>query len=255
MSATVDLSARTEFPPDPPDRFEDRLRRIGALGYHHRHPFHVMMHEGQLNKRQLQGWIENRFYYQGMIPRKDAAILAKTNDVSFRRAWITRITDHDGGNGREGGIRKWLRMAAAAGLDPEEVSAMRLVLPVTRFAVDAYLRLVERSSLSAAVASSLTELFAPTLMTQRVAALEQCYTWLAPQALDYFKARIVEAPRDADFGLQYVLEHCITRASQDEAASALKEKCHILWSVLDAIYFAYVSPGFFPPFWQDRNHE
>jgi hypothetical protein len=30
---------------------------------------------------------------------------------------------------------------------------------------------------------------------------------------------------------------------------ALTTKCHILWSLLDALYFAYISPGWPPPLW------
>lgn len=236
-------------PPDPPAVFAARLRAVGETGYHDRHPFHALMHEGRLTRRQLQAWIENRFYYQITIPRKDALILAKSDDPEFRRAWIARIVDHDGTSERDGGIRRWLRLAEAAGLDPDAVRSLRHVLPGVRFAVDAYLQLVATRSLHEAVASSLTELFAPALMAERVAALEARYPWLDPAGLAYFRTRLVEAPRDADFGLQYVLAACTTRTRQDEAAAALQAKCEMLWSLLDALYFAYVSPGLMPPFW------
>jgi pyrroloquinoline-quinone synthase len=255
MSSRPPTTIDAQLPPDSPSRFERRLREIGDAAYHDKHPFHILMHQGRLNQRQLRAWIENRFYYQCIIPRKDATILAKTDDPVFRRMWITRIADHDGANEREGGIRKWLRLAEAAGLDPGEVAQMRFVLPAVRFAVDAYLHLVDKCSLAAAVASSLTELFAPMLMADRVAVLESLYPWLAPQGLEYFKSRLIEAPRDAEFGLQYVLDNCVTRTSQDEAAAALEEKCRILWCILDAIYFAYVSPGFAPPLWSSPLHE
>ena len=236
---------------DSPAKFEARLRAIGAAAYHDRHPFHVLMHEGRLTQRQLQAWIENRFYYQCMIPRKDAAILAKADDPAFRRIWMTRIVDHDGTADRIGGLSKWLRLAEAAGLSVEEVQSFRFVLPGVRFAVDAYLTLVQTGTLLEAVASSLTELFAPTLMANRLAVLEARYPWLEARGLEYFRGRLVEAPRDADGGLRYVVEHCTSRALQDRAAAALITKCHILWSLLDAVYFAYVSPGWLPPLWGD----
>ena len=234
---------------DRPEQFKARLRAIGEAAYHDKHPFHVLMHDGKLSQRQLQAWIENRFYYQLMIPKKDAVILAKTDDPEFRRNWVTRIIDHDGTADREGGIHKWLRLAEAARLDPDEVLSLRRVLPGVRFAVDAYLNLVQSGSLADAVASSLTELFAPTLMANRVAVLETLYPWLDRRGLDYFRARLVEAPRDSEYGLNYVMAHCTTRDSQDRAAAALTTKCHILWSLLDAIHFAYVAPGWLPPLW------
>ena len=241
--------AGRELPPDPPEQFVARLRAIGAAAYHDKHPFHIMMHDGRLTQRQVQAWIENRFYYQWIIPKKDAVILAKSDDPEFRRAWIRRITDHDGSADREGGIRKWLRLAEAAGLDPNELISFRRVLPAVRFAVDAYVTLVDSHSLVEAVALSLTELFAPELMAHRVAVLESLYPWLDKRGLDYFRGRLVEAPRDVEYGLQYVVERCITRDLQDRAAAVLTTKCHILWSLLDAVYFAYVTPAWLPPLW------
>ena len=44
--------------------------------YHDQHPFHVRMNSGRLSRRQIQGWVANRFYYQENLPLKDAAILA-----------------------------------------------------------------------------------------------------------------------------------------------------------------------------------
>ena len=136
------------------------------------------MHQGKLTQRQLQAWIENRFYYQWTIPKKDALILAKADDPEFRRAWITRITDHDGIGDSEGGIRKWYKLSEAAGLDVADVASLRYVLPGVRFAVDAYLHLCASRPLTDAVASSLTELFAPTLMADRIVVLEKLYPWL-----------------------------------------------------------------------------
>src|SRR5574341_1265739 len=149
------------------EEFTRRLRAVGEEGYHDKHPFHLLMHEGKLTKEQLQAWIANRFYYQALIPKKDATILTKADDPAFRRAWIHRIVDHDGTRADEGGIHKWLVLAEAAGLRREDVENFRFVLPGVRFAVDAYLTFVQSHSLLESVASSLTELFAPTLMSRR----------------------------------------------------------------------------------------
>lgn len=247
------MDDRTTTAPDSPEAFVARLRAIGAAAYHDKHPFNALMHQGNLTRRQLQAWIENRFYYQWSIPKKDATILAKADDRDFRRAWITRITDHDGTGESEGGIRKWYRLAEAAGLDPADVASLRYVLPGVRFAVDAYVHLCASRSLTEAVASSLTELFAPVLMADRIIALEKLYPWLDSRGLDYFRGRLVLAPRDSEYGLQYVVEHCTTRDAQDRAADALTIKCDILWGMLDAIHYAYVSPGYLPPLWSDTR--
>jgi pyrroloquinoline-quinone synthase len=231
------------------EEFTQRLRAVGEEGYHDKHPFHVLMHEGKLTKRQLQAWIENRFYYQAIIPKKDSAIMAKVDDPVVRRAWIQRIIDHDGMRAGEGGIHKWLILAEAAGLRREDVESFRFVLPGVRFAVDAYLTFVQSHSLLEAVASSLTELFAPTLMSRRLPAFEEHYPWVQQEGLQYFRSRLIQAPRDVEFGLDYVLTHCTTREQQERAVAVLTLKCHILWSLLDAVYFAYVSPGWLPPLW------
>lgn len=207
--------------------------------YHDRHPFHRKMNAGELSRRQIQGWVANRFYYQKSIPRKDAAILANCPDREVRRRWIGRVLDHDGTAAREGGIEAWLRLAEAVGLTREDVEDERHVVPGVRFAVDAYVDFARNRNWVEAVASSLTELFAPDLMAERLAAFERYYSWIDPQGLTYFRARLTQAPRDSDDALQVVLEHCRTPEQQAAAVAALSFKCDVLWSMLDAVDRAY----------------
>lgn len=243
----------TDRTPFSTEEFTRRLRAVGEAAYHDKHPFHVMMHRGELSRRQVQAWIENRFYYQAMIPRKDAAIMAKATDRPVRQAWIQRIIDQDGAGPNDGGIHKWLVLAEAAGLKRDDVESFSFVLPAVRFAVDAYLNLVESRPLEEAIASSLTEMFAPAIMSQRLPAFEEHYPWIDRGALEYFRSRLVQAPRDVDFGLKYTLEHCITRPQQERAIAVLTTKCHILWSLLDALHFAYVTPGLLPPLFPETQ--
>jgi pyrroloquinoline-quinone synthase len=98
------------------DAFVARLRREGEARYHDRHPFHARMHEGQLSPAELRAWVENRYYYQTRIPKKDALILSKSDDPAFRRSWLRRIVDHDGERPGEGGLAQWLRLAEGVGL-------------------------------------------------------------------------------------------------------------------------------------------
>jgi pyrroloquinoline-quinone synthase len=228
------------------DELRTALEAVGRERYHHRHPFHLRMHEGKLTRTQLQAWALNRYYYQAAIPVKDALILSRSDDADFRRAWRKRIIDHDGDGHRPGGIAKWLQLAEATGLDRARVSGGREVLPAVRYAVDAYLGLVSRGTMLEAVASSLTELFSPTLIALRVDRLRQHYPWLA-HGLAYFEARLTQAPEDAEFAFHWIAAHARTRAQQELALGALRAKCDILWAQLDALYFAYVEPGWPPP--------
>lgn len=229
-----------------PAELEAVLRGIGARRYHHQHPFHLRMHEGKLTRGQLQAWALNRFYYQSRVPIKDAVILSRSDDPEFRRAWRTRIEDHDGKSGQEGGIERWLQLAEATGLRREIVIKGEGVLPGVRFAVDAYVHLVRERSFLEAVASSLTELFAGSLITLRLDALRRHYPWLA-DGLGYFETRLTQAPADADFALRWVQREARTPEDQERACRALESKCEILWEQLDAIYFAYVEPGWPAP--------
>ncbi len=222
------------------------LLAVGRERYHHQHPFHLRMHEGQLTRGQLQAWVLNRYYYQSRIPVKDTIILSRSDDPAFRRAWRKRLCDHDGDGHQPGGIDKWLQLAAGIGLDRARVESGREVLPATRYAVDAYLRLVERGTLLEAVASSLTEMFAPTLISLRLDRLRRYYPGLT-NALTYFEGRLAQAPEDAEFAFNYVARHARTRAEQEAGIRALQAKCDILWAQLDALYFAYVQPGWPPP--------
>jgi pyrroloquinoline-quinone synthase len=223
-----------------------RMQDLGRERYHHRHPFHLLMHEGRLSRGQLQAWALNRYYYQSRIPIKDAIILSRSEDQDFRRAWRKRVVDHDGDAAHEGGIERWIRLAEATGLEPQRVTSGDEILPATCFAVDAYLDLVKNRTFLEAVASSLTELFSRDLIALRMDAMRKHYPWLS-HGLDYFTARLDQAPEDARFAFDYVAEHATTREEQELAIGALSRKCDILWAQLDALHFAYVEPGWPPP--------
>jgi pyrroloquinoline-quinone synthase len=228
------------------DDLRAQLRAVGEERYHHKHPFHLMMHEGRLSRGQLQAWALNRYYYQSMIPIKDSIILSRGPDPVFRRAWRKRVVDHDGDATSEGGIKRWLKLAEATGLNADQVRTGTGILPATRFAVNEYLNIVSSRSLLEAVASSLTELFSRDLISLRMEKMRQHYPWLS-SGLDYFEARLTQAPEDAKFAINYVFENAKTRPEQELATQALRDKCDILWAQLDALYFAYVQPGWPPP--------
>jgi pyrroloquinoline-quinone synthase len=221
------------------DAFVERLREEGARRYHDNHAFHQRMHKGELSRRQIQGWVTNRYYYQTRIPIKDALILSKSDDPAFRRLWIHRIHDHDGTREGEGGLALWLRLAEGVGLDRAEVASCARVEPAVRFACDAYVTLVRERSLLEAVASSLTEFFAPDIMSRRIAAWEKHYPWIDQGTLDYFRSRVTRARADSHEAIDYVTAHATTRALQDACVAALIRKCDILWAILDGIAAAY----------------
>jgi pyrroloquinoline-quinone synthase len=201
------------------------------------------MHEGQLSRAELQAWTLNRYYYQTRIPIKDAIIVSKSEDPAFRRGWIHRIHDHDGESPESGGLALWLALAEAVGLDRERVASCRDVLPGVRFACDAYVTLVRESPLVVAVASSLTEMFAPDLMSRRIAAWEQHYPWVGREALGYFRARVTRARRDGEEGLAFVIAGATSRALQEACVAALVKKTEILWHLLDCVAAATAAPG------------
>ena len=235
----------TDLPPLSRADFIERLRSEGARRYHDLHPFHVAMHAGTLSREQLQAWVRNRYYYQTRIPIKDAIILSKSDDPAFRRLWIHRIHDHDGHDGderspeNEGGLALWLRLADGVGLEREAVASLREVLPGVRFACDAYVQLVRERSLLEAVASSLTEFFAPDIMSRRIVAWEKHYPWVREEVLAYFRTRVTRARSDSEEAVQYVCANARTRAEQDACVAALIRKTEILWHLLDCVSLAH----------------
>jgi len=220
------------------EEFEARLRAMGDR-YHIHHPFQVMMHRGQLNRQQIQGWVANRYYYQINIPIKDAAILANCPDREVRRHWVQRILDHDGYNGEDGGIEAWIRLGEAVGLTREDIVSQRLVLPGVRFAVDAYVNFARQRPWQEAAAASLTELFAPTIHKSRLDFWPTHYPWIEAEGYAYFRRRLTEAPRDVVNGLRITLGHFNTRELQERAIEILQFKLDILWTMVDAMMLAY----------------
>jgi coenzyme PQQ biosynthesis protein C len=230
-----------------PDALEEVLRQIGAERYHNQHPYHHRMMAGSLTRGELQAWALNRYCYQAVIPRKDAMILARAEDPEFRVEWRRRIEDHDGSTGWDGGIARWIKLATGLGLDAEMVKSERSALPATRFAVGAYLSFCASRSLLEAVASSLTELFSPVIIGERVPAMLAKYSYVTEDTLAYFTPRLKQAPRDADFALAYVRRHATDPEKQQTVIDALVFKCDILWAMLDALDYAYREGGSIPP--------
>jgi pyrroloquinoline-quinone synthase len=229
------------------DKLEAQIRQIGAERYHDLHPFHHLLHGGKLSKGQVQAWALNRYCYQSAVPRKDAALLARTPDRDLRQEWLHRIEDHDGKPGEEGGIDRWLALTDGLGLDRDYVQSMHGALPATRFAVEAYVRFVGEKPLVEAVASSLTELFAPKIHRERISGMLESYAFIDESVMRYFRRRLEQAPRDSDFALAYVKRHALTRAAQEGVLDAVRFKCSVLWCQLDALHHAYVAPGNVPP--------
>ena len=230
-----------------PDELERRLRAVGAERYHVLHPFHRLLHDGALDRGQVQAWALNRYYYQASIPAKDASLLARLPTTALRREWRRRLEDHDGDGSAPGGVERWLALTDGLGLDRGYVTSLQGLLPATRFAVDAYVRFVRERAVLEAVASSLTEMFAPAIISERVSGMLRHYDFVSEETLAYFRPRLTQAPRDVEFALGYVKRHASTRAEQEGVLAALRFKCDLLWAQLDALHHAYVVPALPPP--------
>ena len=230
-----------------PDELEARLREIGATRYHRLHPFHKLLHGGKCTKGQVQAWALNRYYYQSMIPVKDASLIARCPDSDTRREWRSRLVDHDGDKKGEGGIARWLRLTDGLQLDRDYVVSLRGLLPATRFAVDAYVHFVRDKTLLEAIASSLTELFSPQIINERMEGMLKNYDFVTSETLAYFSQRPPQAERDSRFALDYVKANARNAETQHAVLRALEFKCDVLWAMLDALYHAYVAPRHIPP--------
>jgi coenzyme PQQ biosynthesis protein C len=230
-----------------PEELERALRDIGVKRYHRLHPFHAMLHGGQCSKGQVQAWALNRYYYQAMIPIKDASLIARCEDSAVRREWRSRLVDHDGECEGEGGIARWLNLTDGLGLERSYVTSLRGLLPGTRFAVDAYVNFVREKTLLEAIASSLTEMFSPVIISERMTGMLANYDFITRETLSYFDKRPPQAQRDADFALKYVKRNARTPEQQQAVLAALEFKCGVLWTMLDVLYHAYVAPKHVPP--------
>jgi len=251
MTALTAFSVPADAPLDTPEQLEEQLRFIGATRYHSLHPFHALLHGGKLNRGQVQAWALNRYYYQSTIPIKDAVVISRFRDRDTRIEWRHRISDHDGDIGTEGGIERWIKLTEGLGLDTDYVESAEGILPATRFAVEAYVHFVREKSPLEAIASSLTELFAPNLHEERISGMLKHYDFVNPKIMSYFSRRLTQAPRDSEFALNYVKQHAKTPYERQLVCNALIFKTNVLWVQLDALYHAYVEghvpPGAFVP--------
>jgi pyrroloquinoline-quinone synthase len=194
----------------------------------------------------VQAWALNRYCYQSAVPRKDAALISRLYDRELRREWAHRLLDHDGYGEEVGGIERWLVLTDGLGLDRDYVISMKGALPATKFAVESYVTFVREQPITVAIASSLTELFAPKIHKERISGMLEGYDFIDDKVMAYFKRRLTQAPRDADFALDYVLKYAKTRDEQEACVDAVRFKCNVLWVQLDALQHAYVE-GHIPP--------
>ena len=241
----------TEQTPWSREEFEAQLRGMERY-YHIHHPMHTLMNAGELTQKQLQGWVANRFYYQIMIPIKDANILANCPDRETRAIWTQRILDHDGQPGDPGGIEAWVQLGIAVGMTREEVTSLEHVLPGVKFAVDAYVNFARNSNWHEAASSSLTELFAPKIHQQRLDNWPELYPWVQQEGYIYFRKRLSEARRDVEHGLEITLDFYKTRAQQERMLEILKFKLNVLWTMADAMYMAYIND--MPPYFNIKEN-
>jgi pyrroloquinoline-quinone synthase len=225
-------------------QFIDQLVQIGRDRYHNLHPFHKMLHLGECNKTQIQAWALNRYYYQRCIPIKDSLLLSKFELSSDRKHWRSRLDDHDGNGSTIGGLQRWLKLCESVGLEQSYVESLVGISPITRFAVDAYVNFVREKTLLESVASSLTEMFSPTIISERVSGMLKHYDFVDAETLSYFMPRLQQAPKDVEFALNFVCEHATTIELQKQVCKALEFKCDVLWSMCDGLYYSYVSPKF-----------
>jgi coenzyme PQQ biosynthesis protein C len=233
-----------------PDELEAALRRIGAERYHNLHPFHRRLHDGLCSRDEVRAWALNRYYYQSMIPIKDATVLSRMGEPALRREWRERIIDHDGREAGDGGIARWLKLTGSLGFGDDYVISTRGILPATRFAVEAYVNFCASRPLLEGIASSLTELFSPQIIGERVAGMLMHYPFVSRDTLSYFTARPTQAQRDSDFALDYVKRHARSAAEQEAVLAALRFKCDVLWVQLDALWGAYVAGAIPPGAWR-----
>jgi coenzyme PQQ biosynthesis protein C len=236
-----------------PDGLEAALREIGAERYHNLHPFHRRLHGGQCARTEVSAWALNRYYYQSLIPAKDATIMARMGDPALRREWRKRVIDHDGMEEGDGGIARWLHLTSGLGLDREFVISTAGILPATRFAVEAYVHFCRERTLLEAIASSLTELFSPQIIGERIEGMLKHYDFVTQDTLAYFTKRPPQAQRDSEFALSYVKANARTRAEQQRVLDALKFKCDVLWVQLDALWHAYVEDHIPPGAWRPEG--
>jgi coenzyme PQQ biosynthesis protein C len=241
MSSKADLLS--------PQELETALRNVGAERYHNRHRFHARQYSGQCSYEEIQAWALNRYYYQSMIPIKDATVLTRLTDTEDRRQWRKRIEDHDGLQPGDGGIERWLKLTDSLGFPRDYVISTEGILPATRFAVDAYVEFCRDRSPLEAVASSLTELFSPNIISERMSGMLANYDFVSKETLAYFSQRPPQAKRDAEWALAFVKTHAKTRAEQEQAIKALQFKCNVLWAQLDALWSAYVDKALPPDAW------
>jgi len=238
-SGLAPLPARIEI--REPLTAHELAARLTTLGdsYYANHPFHLLMNEGRLTKRQLQGWVANRLAYQRALPRKNAAIISNCPDAQIRREWLQRIVYQDGTEAGTGGIEMWIGLGEAVGVPREEMDDERHVLPGVRIASEAYVTFCRTRPWIEGVAASLIELSAGAVMRKRIAAFPEYYPWVHAAGLDYFRSRVTQAPQDGQRGLRLVQSNCTTVESQQRAFDALAFHLEVLWVMIDTIYHAY----------------
>ena len=86
---------------------------------------------------------------------------------------------------------------------------------------------------------------------QRLENWPKDYPWIESSGLDYFRNRVQQASRDVEHGLALTLAWFNTSERQRRALDILQLKLDILWSMLDAMYMAYIMK--MPPYFNEGD--
>lgn len=214
------------------EEFKEQINKL-SYRYHINHPVDQYIMEGKATKEFIQSWVANRFYYQTIIPMKDATIISKCTDQKVRQEWVKNILDHDLPNG---GIDNWILLAEKVGINKQDLINFKHVLPGVKFACNEYINFVKSADWKLAIASCLTVVYADEIHTARINNWPNHYEWLDKDAYSYFRNRQNEAKHEKDVALNYVLEWFTKAEDQVKVLETIKLKQDILWSILDNLY-------------------
>ena len=128
----------------------------------------------------------------------------------------------------------------ALGVPREEMEDERHVLPSVRLICESYVVVLQVEAVGAGLRLVAHRTLRAEDPRSSASSRSRCtIPWIPPEALDYFKSRLVQAPRDVKHGLSIVQQHCTTVETQRMAFEALAFKLEMLWAMIDTIYHAY----------------
>lgn len=222
-------------------QFEDSLLLAVAEYSMLKHPFYRAWSEGKLSKTVLAEYAKQYYAHVRAFPTYVSAVHSRCEDLETRQMLLENLIEEE--RGSENHPELWLRFAESLGVARQDVKDAEL-LDSTKASVASLKSLTQARDYREGLAALLAyESQIPAVAKTKREGLKSFYGIAEERAVSFFRVHEDIDVLHQQIERQILTEKCQTAAEQSRAIAAAKESAKALWTFLDGISEAYLTPA------------